>query len=143
MCSCSEAFHSFRACAVLVVGVAGTMPIHSIGIACFIVSVRGKEHILEVNNCLFCHGEDCFNLLSVSQMLRAGSNAVVFGKQESRLVIQGKVRDHDGETPIMLRENDGLYELKVAPLYLGDERTHQAPRLIVTKDDDLNLYKKE
>ena len=83
MCSCSESFHSFRACAVLVVGVAGTMPIHSMGTACFIVSVHGKEHILEINNCLFCHGEDCFNLLSVSQMLRAGSNAVVFSQHGS------------------------------------------------------------
>ncbi len=64
-------------------------------------------------------------------MLRAGSNAVVFSKQESKLVIQGKVR-----------ENDGLYELKMAPLYLGDERTHQLPRLIVTKDDDLNLWER-
>ena len=143
MCSCSESFHSFRACAVLVVGVAGTMPIHSMGTACFIVSVHGKEHILEINNCLFCHGEDCFNLLSVSQMLRAGSNAVVFSQKESKLVVQGKARGNDVETPIMLKENDGLYELTVTPLYLGDERTHRLPRLTVTRDDDLQLWEKK
>jgi hypothetical protein len=60
MCACSESFHSLRACAVLVVGVAGTMPVHGIGTAYFVDVVAGKEHILRIHNCLFCHGEDSF-----------------------------------------------------------------------------------
>ena len=69
MCACSEAFHTLRACAIIVVSVAGSMPAHGIGTACFIVTRNVKEHILKVHNCLFCHGEDSFNLFSVSQML--------------------------------------------------------------------------
>ncbi len=56
MCSCSEAFHSLRPCAVMVVGVAGSMPVHGIGTACFTIIIDGKTFILRNNNCLFCHG---------------------------------------------------------------------------------------
>jgi hypothetical protein len=66
MCSCSGAFHTLRACAVMVVGVAGSMPVHGIGTAHFVVTVGGKDYLLCIHNCLFCHGEDCFNLISVS-----------------------------------------------------------------------------
>jgi hypothetical protein len=72
MCACSDAFHFIRPCAVMVVGVAGTMPVHGIGTAHFLIKLGDKEHVLLIHNCLFCHGEDCFNLLSVSQLLRAG-----------------------------------------------------------------------
>ena len=137
MCSYSEAFHSLRACAVLVVGVAGTMPIHSMGTACFIVTVDGIEHILEVHNCLLCHGEDDFNLLSVSQLLRDGQNEVVFSKDASRLVIKGSA---GSSTSIDLKENEGLYELRVSPLCIGDDRKVLLPRLVATQDDDLRLW---
>ena len=137
MCSYSEAFHSLRACAVLVVGVAGTMPIHSMGTACFIVTVDGIEHILEVHNCLLCHGEDDFNLLSVSQLLRDGQNEVVFSKDASRVVIKGSAGP---STSIDLKENEGLYELHVSPLCIGDDRKVLLPRLVATQDDDLRLW---
>ena len=87
MCSNSEAFQSLRACAVLVVGVAGTMPVHGIGTACFVVQVGGSSYILKVHNCLFCHGEDSLNLLSVSQMLRTGRTEAVFSQDHPRLCV--------------------------------------------------------
>ncbi len=65
MCACSEAFHTLRSCAILVVGVAGSMPVHGIGTACFILQHGDTEVILKVHNCLLCHGEDNYNLLSV------------------------------------------------------------------------------
>jgi hypothetical protein len=68
---------------VMIVGVAGTIPAHGIGAASFVVKVNGKEHVLKVHNCLFCYGEECFNLISVSQILRAGKNKVVFSQDES------------------------------------------------------------
>ena len=71
MSACSEAFHTLRPCAILVVGVAGSMPAHGIGTACFVASAGGKEQIIKIHNCLLCHGEDKFNLLSVSQTLRS------------------------------------------------------------------------
>jgi hypothetical protein len=52
MCACSEAFRSLRACAVLIVGVAGTMPAHGIGTACFLVKQNEKECIVKIHNCL-------------------------------------------------------------------------------------------
>ncbi len=66
MCSCSEAFHTLQACAILVVGVAGSMPAHGIGTACFIATQGDKEFVVKVHNCLLCHGEDSYNLISVS-----------------------------------------------------------------------------
>ena len=91
MCSCSEAFHNLRACAVLIVGVAGSMPAHGIGTACFIIKVDGKEHILRIQNCLFCHGEDNFNLISVSQMLRTRTNEIIFNSDNSRMALRKEV----------------------------------------------------
>jgi hypothetical protein len=139
MCACSEAFHSLHACAVLVIGVAGNMPIHSMGTACFVVQIGGTEHILEVHNCLLCHGEDGFNLLSVSQLLRAGENEVVFSQDASRIVIQGKARNQQPAS-LVLNEVEGLYEVKVTPLYPGDEKYAKLPRLTVTRKDDPGLW---
>jgi hypothetical protein len=45
MCSCSKAFVSIRPCAIIVVGVAGSMPVHGIGTALFLVSVGDKQVI--------------------------------------------------------------------------------------------------
>ena len=64
----------------------------------------------------------------------------MFSQQESKVVIQGKARGHNTEAPIMLEEKDGLYELAITPLYLGDVRSHQLPRLVATKEDDLQLW---
>ena len=86
MCACSGAFHSLQACAVMVVGVAGSMPVHGMGTAHFVFSMSGKDYVLLIHNCLFCHGEDCFNLISVSQMLRGGQNKVVFSQHESQIL---------------------------------------------------------
>ncbi len=53
MCSCVEAFSTLRPCAILVVGVSGSLPIHGIGTANFVVKdSHGKEHIWKIHNCL-------------------------------------------------------------------------------------------
>ena len=141
MCSNSEAFHSLRACAVLVVGVAGTMPVHGIGTACFLVQVGGSCYIMRIHNCLFCHGEDSFNLLSVSQMLRTGRNEVVFSQDHSRLCVG---RGDGNAVTIPLNQKDGLYELKVTPVYLGEERLYgNLPCVDITMDDDPRLWDEE
>ncbi len=85
MTSCSEAFHSLDACAVMIVGVGGSMPAHVIGTACFMGFSNGLEYILQIHNCLLCHGEDGFKLLSVSQILRDPANSVVFRSNASHL----------------------------------------------------------
>ncbi len=121
MCACSEAFLSLRACAVLVVGVAGTMPVHGIGTACFLVKQNGKECVVKIHNCLLCHGEDQFNLISVSQVLRARTNSITFSADESRLEIDND-NDEKVKTIFALREHEGLYELEVSPLCVDDER---------------------
>ena len=87
MCACSEAFHTLRACTILVVGVAGSMPVHGIGTAWFVVKIGGIEQIMKIHNCLLCHGEDDFNLISVSQILRTRKNEVTFSAKESRIKV--------------------------------------------------------
>jgi hypothetical protein len=93
MCACSEAFHTLRPCAILIVGVAGSMPAHGIGTACFLIQQGGKEHIVRIHSCLLYHGEDRFNLLSVSQVLRTRKNEVVFSADDSRLAIHDESAD--------------------------------------------------
>ena len=75
-----------------------------------------------IHNCLFCHGEDCFNLLSVSQMLRSTGNEVTFSQELSRI----SVRTGSTVASIDLVENEGLYQLSGIPLYLGDEKIIRA-----------------
>lgn len=140
MCSCSEAFHNFRACAVLIVGVAGSMPAHGIGTACFIIKVDGKEHILRIQNCLFCHGEDNFNLISVSQMLRTRTNEVIFSSDDSRLELRTEVSGSKPGLVVGLQANDGLYEMEVSPLYADDERVRNLPHWNLTLDEDPHLW---
>jgi hypothetical protein len=117
MCACSEAFHNLRPCAILIVGVAGSMPAHGIGTACFLIRQGDKEHIVRIHNCLLCHGEDRFNLLSASQVLRTRKNeVVVFSADTSRLAIHDE--SADGTKKIFgLTEKEGLYEMHVSPLY--------------------------
>jgi hypothetical protein len=90
MSSCSEAFISLRPCAIIVVGVAGSMPVHGIGTALFLVKIGDKDVILRIFNCLLCHGEDGFHLLSVSQMLRTKLNSVTFAEGNSVIQIKSE-----------------------------------------------------
>ncbi len=46
MTSCSEAFQTIQACAVLIVGVGGSMPAHGMGTACFIGMAEGLEYVI-------------------------------------------------------------------------------------------------
>jgi hypothetical protein len=119
------------------------MPVHGIGTACFIVLVDGKEQILKNHNCLFCHGEDCFNLLSVSQMLRSGGNEVLFSQGNSKIRVRATDPGPEQEIQIPLGENEGLYEIQVTPLYLGDERIGVLPSFEVTLRDDVHLWNQE
>ena len=106
MSSCSEAFITLRPCAIIVVGVAGSMPVHGIGTAMFRVSFGASEVILTVFNCLLCHGEDeGFNLLSVSQILRTKTNSITFCEGNSGIQIKKDGLEHR----IPLKEIDGLY----------------------------------
>jgi hypothetical protein len=83
MSSCSEAFIDLRPCAILVVGVAGTMPIHGIGTAVFMLTVVATAILVRLYNCLLCHGEESFNLLSVSQMIRTGKVGVLLQDKDA------------------------------------------------------------
>ncbi len=120
-------------------GVAGSMPAHGIGTACFIIKVDGKEHILRIQNCLFCHGEDNFNLISVSQMLRTRTNEITFSADASRMELSKEVSGSKSGIVLGLRENDGLYELEVSPLYADDERVRTLPSWNLTLNDDPQL----
>ena len=133
MTSCSEAFHTLHACAVLVIGVGGSMPAHGVGTACFIGISHGIEYIFQIHNCLLCHGEDGFNLLSVSQILRDPANAVAFRSNASQL----EIRQQNG-TPAHfdLQENDGLYEMRLAPLYRDDCRVQIAIARVTERADN-------
>ena len=137
MTSCSEAFHSLDACAVLIVGVGGSMPAHGIGTACFMGFSNGIEYILQIHNCLLCHGEDGFNLLSVSQILRDPANSVVFRSNASHLEIQGM---HANESArFALQENEGLYDIKLWPLFRDDYRL-RTNCINLTLQDDPKLW---
>ena len=137
MTSCSEAFLTLQACAVLIVGVGGSMPAHGVGTARFIGVSNGIEYVMQIHNCLLCHGEDGFNLLSVSQLLRDSANAIVFRSDASYLECQ---RSNES-APIRfgLQENEGLYDLKLRPVYWDDRRI-MTNYLNLTLEDDNKLW---
>ena len=55
MCSCVDAFSGLTSCAVVVVGVAGSLPVHSFGTASFLaVDSSGEQRIIRIHNCLLC-----------------------------------------------------------------------------------------
>ena len=139
MSACSEAFHSLRPCAILVVGVAGSMPAHGIGTACFVATADGKEYVVKIHNCLLCHGEERFNLLSVSQTLRTKRNDITFSADGSRLQAMGSDDSRD-RTAFDLIANDGLYELGMVPLYIDDPRVDSLPCVDLTLQDDPCLW---
>ncbi len=136
--ACSDAFHSLRPCAILVVGVAGSMPAHGIGTACFVATADGKEYIVRIHNCLLCHGEDKFNLLSVSQTLRTRRNTITFSADESRVHVKGSGNMKD--VSMNLKANDGLYELSLSPLYKDDPRLASLSSVELTLEDDPTLW---
>ena len=138
MTSCSEAFTTLNACAVLIVGVGGSMPAHGVGTACFMATIRDVSYVFLIHNCLLCHGEDGYNLLSVSQILRAPLNGVVFRSGSSNLEIQGQGKD--GIITFDLNEHDGLYEMKLFPLYPDDERLKPLVPIHVTLENDSQLW---
>jgi hypothetical protein len=83
------------------------MPAHGIGTAWFVINVNGIEQIMNIHNCLLCHGEDRFNLISVSQMLRTRQNEVTFSAEDSRI----QLKDGKRSTVFGLNEKEGLYEI--------------------------------
>ena len=138
MTSCSEAFTTLNACAVLIVGVGGSMPAHGVGTACFMATIRDVSYVFLIHNCLLCHGEDGYNLLSVSQILRAPLNGVVFRSGSSNLEIQGQGKG--GIITFDLNEHDGLYEMKLFPLYPDDGRLKTLVPIHVTLENDSQLW---
>ena len=137
MSSCSEAFCTIRPCAVIVVGVTGSMPVHGIGTALFKFRLGVSEVILQVHNCLLCHGEDGFNLLSVSQMLRTKTNSVVFCEGKSGIQIRNDGKEHW----IPLTEVEGLYEILGQPISANDQQGCKSFDL--TLADDPSLFTEE
>jgi hypothetical protein len=138
MSSCSEAFITLRPCAIIVVGVTGSMPVHGIGTAMFRVLFGDSEVILTVFNCLLCHGEDeGFNLLSVSQMLRTKTNSITFCEGNSGIQIKKDGLEHR----IPLKEIDGLYELSGSPISVKDKQNLAVFNL--TLEDDPCLFEED
>jgi hypothetical protein len=118
--SCSGAFSFLQPCAIVVVGVAGSMPVHGMGTASFVTSVGGdQEVILVIHNCLLCHGE-VFNLLSVSQLLRTTSNSVVFSGGNSKIHLNQ--HDENKHQTLSLTEEDGPYSISMQPISANDKR---------------------
>ena len=141
MCSCVDAFLDIRSCAVIVVGVAGSIPIHGVGTACFLVAdSMGSERILRIHNCLLCEhteSEENFNLISVSQVLRTNRSSIVFNSAASLFAIkQGKRQQL---YTFALRPDDGLYALKVLPLNATDVRHDKLVSIDLTDDDKLDV----
>ncbi len=137
MTSCSEAFSHLQACAVMIIGVGGSMPAHGMGTANFIGVTDGFEYIVTIHNCLLYHGEDGFNLLSVSLILRQPLNSVVFRSVSSHLETQSS---DETTSRFDLRENEGLYEMKLSPLYMDDWSRKSAKRVELTLENDPKLW---
>ena len=92
MCSCVDAFSNLQPCAIVVVGVAGSLPVHSFGTASFLaVDFSGEQRIIRIHNCLLCEKEDNdeFNLISVSQVLKTTLSTVQFNITRSTLSVNG------------------------------------------------------
>jgi hypothetical protein len=64
-------------------------------------------------------------------MLRCGQNEVIFS-MDSRIMVTS--------AHIPLEDHEGLHELKVAPLYLGDDRMDKLPHIAVTLEEDSRLW---
>jgi hypothetical protein len=138
MCSWVEAFSVIRPCAILVVGVSGSLPIHGIGTANFIVKAsNGSERIWRVHNCLLSHrsdGEEEFNLISISQVLRTRSIEISFGIDSSVVTVKSKNQIGDFQFDMVLE--DGLYHIDAMPISSNDWRFNNVEVFDITLDND-------
>ena len=138
MCSCIGAFSCLRPCAILVVGVSGSLPVHGVGTANFLVADSdGVERIWRIHNCLLCHkieGEEDFNLLSVSQLLRTKMTNISFGNESSSMTLKSKKRGEDYVFPF--KPVDGLYSVSCVPISENDLRFGKVVCLEVTPQED-------
>jgi hypothetical protein len=139
MCSCVEAFSTLRACAIIVVGVAGSLPIHGVGTASFCVQDScGEEIILRIHNCLLCTtttAAETFNLISVSQVLKTNRISVQFHAENSVITLQHP--KHQKAVTLNLIPDDGLYALDVQPLSPRDDRKETQLSFDFTVNEDL------
>ena len=111
---------------------------HGVGTANFIVQDgHGVERIWRIHNCLLCHkieGEEDFNLLSVSQMLRTTTTSISFGNGLSFMTLKNKKRDEDFLFP--LQPDDGLYSVSCVPISENDARFGKVHCFDVTPQED-------
>ena len=119
MFSSSEVFlpSSLRMCSIEVEGVSGSLPVHAIGTARFLVQCSDLSWILcYVHNALLTNGRH--NLLSLSQLLGTTTHSVSF---ESPASISLTARD---VSPLHLvcplHEEDGLYSLRCVMISSND-----------------------
>jgi hypothetical protein len=75
-------------------------------------------------------------------VFRTRKNAITFSADDSRLEVNDGCED-DTKNIFKLKENEGLYELKVLPLYPDDDRLDMLQCVDFTLDDDLRLWHKE
>ena len=138
MCSCLEAFSAIRACAIVVVGVSGSLPIHGVGTAIFLaVDSLGEEIVLRIHNCLLCTSTtdaETFNLISVSQLLSTKRSSVCFQSEHSTISLS----HHRRKIAVILNliPDDGLYALDVQPMSSRDQKheTHLSFDFTVNQD---------
>jgi hypothetical protein len=95
-------------------------------VANFIVrNSNGLEQIWRVHNCLLRHkdykkanGEEEFNLLSVSQLLRTRKSNVSFGADHSSVTIQHRKESHT----FPLQHVDEQFSILASPIGINDDR---------------------
>jgi hypothetical protein len=141
MCSWVEAFSEIRPCAILVVGVSGSLPIHGIGTANFVVKdSKGCERIWKIHNCLLSHrsdGEEEFNLISISQVLRTRCIEISFGIEFS--VVTVKSKNQIGYFKFDMVLEDGLYHIDAMPISPNDWIFNNVEGIDITLDSDLAI----
>ncbi len=138
ICSCIGVFSSLRPCAPLIVGISGSLPVHGVGTANFLVKDgQGVERIWRIHNCLLCHqieGDEDSNLLSVSRLLRTGITSISFGNDLSFMTVKKKKRGDDYIFP--LKPDDGLYSVSCVPISENDLRFGKVMCFDVTPQED-------
>ncbi len=103
------------------------MPVHGMDTANFLVKRDGNEFVMVIHNCLLCHGETTFNLISVSQMLRSTANSIVFKEGGSMMTLKQKNK----ELTISLREEEGLYGIESQPIGVNDVTPNHDPNYLM------------
>ncbi len=128
LCCCEDAFISIRSCAIEVVGVSGSLPIHGVGTAAFAATDdTGQFVTILIHNCLLSPGGS-FNLLSVSQLQHSRVNTVDFDPEFPHLRLQSIT----GYCHIPLVMTDGLYSVIMSPLSVNDTRYLDQPLFALT-----------